>query len=94
MSYVLGEPKHYAIFITSSPGNFIPVNGSLTLEQVNEKYWKVNKPLEMYYGVEKPKEESWIRMGNELMLYTELRRLLDARGQTMKEDLDQGKNEG
>lgn len=26
------------------------LNGSLTLELVNEKYWKVSKPLELYYA--------------------------------------------
>lgn len=26
------------------------LNGSLTLELVNEKYWKVRKPLELYYA--------------------------------------------
>ena len=26
------------------------LNGSLTLELVKEKYWKVSKPLELYYA--------------------------------------------
>ena len=41
------------IFIATSPGNFAHLNGSMTLDQVNEKYWKVNKPLEMYYSLQK-----------------------------------------
>ncbi len=47
------ETKGYTIYINSTPGNFTTVNGSMTLEQVNDKYWKVNKPLEMYYSTEK-----------------------------------------
>lgn len=26
------------------------LNGSVTLELVNEKYWKLSKPLELYYA--------------------------------------------
>ncbi|XP_014118569.1 PREDICTED: E3 ubiquitin-protein ligase RING2-A-like, partial [Pseudopodoces humilis] len=29
---------------------FPPLNGSLTLELVNEKFWKLSKPLELYYA--------------------------------------------
>lgn len=25
------------------------LNSAMTLEQVNEKYWKINKPMEMFY---------------------------------------------
>lgn len=42
---------------------FVPVflpsqtlNGSLTLELVNEKYWKVRKPLELYYAPTKEQQ--------------------------------------
>ncbi|KAK3583634.1 hypothetical protein CHS0354_039461 [Potamilus streckersoni] len=48
-----GEEKKYTIYIASTPGNYTALNGSMTLEQVNEKYWKVNKPLEMYYSSQK-----------------------------------------
>lgn len=40
----------FTIFIAVTPGQFTPLSGSMTLDQVNEKYWKVNKPLEMYYA--------------------------------------------
>uniref|UniRef100_T1JJM4 RING-type E3 ubiquitin transferase n=1 Tax=Strigamia maritima TaxID=126957 RepID=T1JJM4_STRMM len=43
----------FAIFIACTPGQFTVLNGNMTLDQVNEKYWKVNKPLEMYYSVKK-----------------------------------------
>lgn len=43
----------YNISVSPSAGNFIQVSGSMTLEQVHEKYWKVNKPLELYYAPQK-----------------------------------------
>uniref|UniRef100_A0A8V0XCI6 RING-type E3 ubiquitin transferase n=1 Tax=Gallus gallus TaxID=9031 RepID=A0A8V0XCI6_CHICK len=42
--------KQYTIYITTAGGAFTTLNGSLTLELVNEKYWKVSKPLELYYA--------------------------------------------
>uniref|UniRef100_A0A8C3FGC8 RING-type E3 ubiquitin transferase n=1 Tax=Chrysemys picta bellii TaxID=8478 RepID=A0A8C3FGC8_CHRPI len=42
--------KQYTIYITTSGGPFTTLNGSLTLELVNEKFWKVTKPLELYYA--------------------------------------------
>lgn len=40
----------FAIFIAVTPGQFTLLPGSMTLDQVNDKHWKVNKPLEMYYA--------------------------------------------
>ncbi|KAM8840579.1 E3 ubiquitin-protein ligase RING2-A-like isoform 1-T1 [Spinachia spinachia] len=34
------------------------LNGSLTLELVNEKYWKVRKPLELFYAATKDQQPS------------------------------------
>nr|XP_043908129.1 E3 ubiquitin-protein ligase RING2-A-like isoform X1 [Solea senegalensis] len=42
--------KQYTIYIITRGGQFSTLNGSLTLELVNEKYWKVRKPLELYYA--------------------------------------------
>ncbi|XP_066543285.1 E3 ubiquitin-protein ligase RING2-A [Amia ocellicauda] len=42
--------KQYTIYITTPGGAFTTLNGSLTLELVNEKYWKLSKPLELYYA--------------------------------------------
>ncbi|XP_011478989.2 E3 ubiquitin-protein ligase RING1 isoform X1 [Oryzias latipes] len=42
--------KQYTIYIMTRGGQFSTLNGSLTLELVNEKYWKVRKPLELYYA--------------------------------------------
>lgn len=50
----LGEvsEKQYTIYICAGAagGQYTTLNGSLTLELVNEKYWKVSKPLELYYA--------------------------------------------
>lgn len=43
--------KQYTIYTTTSNEQFSTLNGSLTLELVNEKYWKVNKPLVLYYAL-------------------------------------------
>ena len=44
------DEKKYAIYIASSGENYILLPGNITLDQVNEKYWRVNKPLEMFYS--------------------------------------------
>lgn len=47
------ETTQFVIYIASTPGQFTVLGGNMTLDQVNEKYWKVNKPLEMYFSVKK-----------------------------------------
>ncbi|XP_038135691.1 E3 ubiquitin-protein ligase RING2-A-like isoform X3 [Cyprinodon tularosa] len=49
--------KQYTIYITTKGGQFSTLNGSLTLELVNEKYWKVRKPLELYYAPTKEQQQ-------------------------------------
>lgn len=44
---------NFCIYISPSAGQYIQLNGNQTLGQVNDKYWKVNKPLEMYYSWKK-----------------------------------------
>ncbi|KAJ3609054.1 hypothetical protein NHX12_023581 [Muraenolepis orangiensis] len=44
--------KQYTIYITTGE-QFSTLNGSLTLELVNQKFWKIRKPLELYYAVNK-----------------------------------------
>ncbi|VVD05847.1 E3 ubiquitin-protein ligase RING1 [Leptidea sinapis] len=44
---------NFCIYVVPSPGQFVPLAGSQTLRQINDKYWKVNKPLEMYYSWKK-----------------------------------------
>uniref|UniRef100_A0A4W4E2Q2 RING-type E3 ubiquitin transferase n=1 Tax=Electrophorus electricus TaxID=8005 RepID=A0A4W4E2Q2_ELEEL len=49
--------KQYTIYITTAAGQFSTLNGSLTLELVNEKYWKVSKPLELFYAPTKEQQQ-------------------------------------
>ncbi|KAJ2939720.1 hypothetical protein O0L34_g17913 [Tuta absoluta] len=44
---------NFCIYVASAPGQFMPLAGSQTLRQINDKFWKVNKPLEMYYSWKK-----------------------------------------
>ncbi|XP_053607567.1 E3 ubiquitin-protein ligase RING1 isoform X1 [Plodia interpunctella] len=48
---------NFCIYVAPSPGQFVPLAGSQTLRQINDKFWKVptvvNKPLEMYYSWKK-----------------------------------------
>jgi E3 ubiquitin-protein ligase RNF1/2 len=49
----LSAVKDLQIFIASSPGQMIDLDGSVSLTHVNEKYWKVNKPMEMFYSFQR-----------------------------------------
>ncbi|XP_067006687.1 E3 ubiquitin-protein ligase RING1 [Anabrus simplex] len=44
---------NFCIYIAPTPGQLVVLSGSQTLRQVNDKFWKVNKPLEMYYSWKK-----------------------------------------
>ncbi|XP_030849241.1 E3 ubiquitin-protein ligase RING2 isoform X2 [Strongylocentrotus purpuratus] len=44
-----GGCGEFTIFISTYPGQFQPLTGNQTLEQVNERHWKANRPLEMYF---------------------------------------------
>lgn len=44
---------NFCIYILPSSGQYVQLNGNQTLGQVNDKYWKENKPLEMYYSWKK-----------------------------------------
>ena len=45
-----GSVKDLIIYIASVPGQMTAVATNMSLTQVNEKYWKVNKPMEMFYS--------------------------------------------
>lgn len=53
------EPSLFTIYIAAGPGQFQPLLGQMTLEQINEKFWRVNKPLELFYRVRKPENEQF-----------------------------------
>ncbi|XP_026144124.1 E3 ubiquitin-protein ligase RING2-A isoform X2 [Carassius auratus] len=42
--------KQFTIYISTAAGQFTTLNGSLTLELVNQKFWKLCKPLELFYA--------------------------------------------
>uniref|UniRef100_A0A8C9UZT2 E3 ubiquitin-protein ligase RING2 n=3 Tax=Scleropages formosus TaxID=113540 RepID=A0A8C9UZT2_SCLFO len=42
--------KQYTIYIPTTNSQFTVLNGSFSLELVSEKYWKVNKPMELYFA--------------------------------------------
>ncbi|CAG9856945.1 unnamed protein product [Phyllotreta striolata] len=44
---------NFCIYISPNSGQYVQLNGNQTLGQVNDKYWKVNKPLEMFYSWKK-----------------------------------------
>lgn len=44
---------NFCIYIAPSPGQLVVLSGSQTLRQVNDKFWRVNRPLEMYYSWKK-----------------------------------------
>jgi hypothetical protein len=40
----------YSISVVSpTPGSYVELANNLSLTQIQEKYWKSSKPLEMYY---------------------------------------------
>jgi len=49
------DEENYAISISSPSDNStqIPLNGNWTLDQVHDRYWKSNRPLEMFYKIVK-----------------------------------------
>lgn len=40
----------FLIYVSPSSDQYVPLNGNQTLRQVHDKYWKMNKPLEMFYS--------------------------------------------
>ncbi|KAL0274155.1 UNVERIFIED_CONTAM: hypothetical protein PYX00_006646 [Menopon gallinae] len=44
---------NFCIYIAPTPGQLVLLTGNQTLRQVNDKYWKADKPLEMYYSINK-----------------------------------------
>jgi len=52
-------PEHsFSLFVagagsSSSGDTLLPLPGDLTLGHVNDKYWKSNRPLELYYMLDR-----------------------------------------
>lgn len=41
---------NFLIYVAPDTEQFIPLNGNQTLRNVHDKFWKLNKPLEMFYS--------------------------------------------
>jgi len=41
---------NFLIYVVSAADQFVPVKGNLTLQNIQDRFWKVNKPLEMFYS--------------------------------------------
>uniref|UniRef100_A0A146M3B0 RING-type E3 ubiquitin transferase n=2 Tax=Lygus hesperus TaxID=30085 RepID=A0A146M3B0_LYGHE len=44
---------NFTIYVCPTSGQFVTLNGNHNLRIINEKYWKTNKPLEMFYSWKK-----------------------------------------
>ncbi|EDV91034.1 GH17005 [Drosophila grimshawi] len=44
---------NFCIYVAPQPQQLVILNGNQTLHQVNDRFWKVNKPMEMYYSWKK-----------------------------------------
>lgn len=44
---------NFCIYVTAQPDQLIALQGMQSLSQVQEKFWKVNKPLELFYSWKK-----------------------------------------
>lgn len=40
----------FLIYVAITADQFVPLSGNQTLRNVNDKYSKINKPLEMFYS--------------------------------------------
>lgn len=45
--------KDLTIFIAPTPGQILELSGTMSLTEVNEKFWNVNKPMEMFYSFQR-----------------------------------------
>lgn len=44
------EASLFTIYVAAGPGQYQPLVGPMTLYQINDKYWRVNRPLELFYA--------------------------------------------
>ncbi|XP_039289805.1 E3 ubiquitin-protein ligase RING1 [Nilaparvata lugens] len=52
-SEISDRSLNFCIFVAPTPGQFMALSGNQTLRQVNDRFWKLNKPLEMFYSCKK-----------------------------------------
>lgn len=41
---------NFLIYVAPTSDQLVPLDGNQTLQNVHDKFWKVNKPLEMFYS--------------------------------------------
>jgi len=47
------DSYQFNISVSPAAGQYTLLNGNQSLDQINEKHWKMNRPLEMFYSVKK-----------------------------------------
>eukprot|EP00794_Sanderia_malayensis_P016762 gene16762-18456_t len=52
------ENTKYIISVVTQTGENQVLEGHMTLDQINEKYWNLNKPLEMFYSLASEEDET------------------------------------
>lgn len=50
LEQVNNEASLFVIYVAAGPGEFKPLSGQTSLEQINEGYFRANKPLELHYA--------------------------------------------
>jgi E3 ubiquitin-protein ligase RNF1/2 len=48
------EASLFTIYLAAGPGEFKPLGGQTSLEQISDKYWRANRPLELHYAYKMP----------------------------------------
>jgi len=49
-SEISDRALNICIYVAPTTNQFVPLKGNQTLRNVHNKFWKVNKPLEMFYS--------------------------------------------
>jgi len=49
-SELAGQSLNFLMYVTPTADQFVPVKGNQTLRNIQDKFWKVNKPLEIFYS--------------------------------------------
>lgn len=47
----------YTLYVSTGTASFLALPTHVTLDQINERYWKQNRPLELYYVARKLKDD-------------------------------------
>ena len=50
LEQVNNEASLFVIYVAAGPGEFKPLSGQTSLEEINEGYFRANKPLELHYA--------------------------------------------